>query len=68
MRTKSNLKSLLETKNMSIYRLQKLTGISYANLHKYSTDKVSRYNSEVLAKICKALECEIGDLLTAEFK
>ncbi len=66
MRTKSNLKKLLDDRQMSIYKLQQLTKISYSNLHKYYNDETKRFDNEVLAKICKALDCEIGELLIIE--
>ncbi|OUR70856.1 hypothetical protein A9Q76_06390 [Arcobacter sp. 31_11_sub10_T18] len=66
MRTKSNLKKLLEDRQMSLYKLQQLTKISYSNLHKYNNDETKRFDNEVLAKICSALKCEIGELLIIE--
>ena len=66
MRTRNNLKQLLEQKNMSLYRLQQLTKISYSNLHRYYTGEAKRFDNEVLAKICKALDCKIEELLILE--
>ncbi len=66
MRTKSNLKKLLEHRNMSLYRLQQLTKISYSNLHKYYSGEAKRFDNEVIAKICNALDCKIEELLIVE--
>ena len=52
--------------NISRYELSKRTGINYPIIDKYYKNKVVRYDSYILDKICTALDCEISDII--EFK
>lgn len=49
--------------NISRYELAKQTGIQYQIIDNYYKNKVVRYDSYVLARICEALNCDISDLL-----
>jgi len=57
------LDELLQTRQISRYELAKRTGVTYQTIDSYYKNKVSRYDSDVLLKICLALQCEIGDIL-----
>ena len=57
------LDKLLESRNMSRYELAKRTGIGYPIIDNYYKNKVSRYDSCVLERICTALDCPVSDLL-----
>ena len=57
------LKEALEARGMTRYELAKKTGIQYQIIDKYYKDRVIRYDSFVLDRICSALNCEIGELL-----
>ena len=48
---------------MTRYELAKMTGIQYQIIDKYYKDRVIRYDSFVLDRICSALNCQIGELL-----
>jgi DNA-binding Xre family transcriptional regulator len=48
------------------YQLAKQTGINYQIIDNYYKNKVVRYDSDVLDRICKALHCRIEDILTFE--
>jgi len=63
MKIKCNLKQILETKKISMYRLQKDTGVGYQNLQRYRDDTVKQFNREVLIKICKAIDCDLSEFL-----
>lgn len=52
---------LLIDKDMKKKDLQALAGISWASITKLSKGKT--VSMEVLMKICKALECNIGDIM-----
>lgn len=52
---------LLIDKNMKKKDLQAVAGISWASITKLSKGKT--VSMEVLIKICKALECNIGDIM-----
>ena len=57
------LKEALEAREMTRYELAKMTGIQYQIIDKYYKDRVIRYDSFVLDRICSALNCQIGELL-----
>ena len=57
------LEKTLEKLNISRYELAKQTGIQYQIIDNYYKNKVVRYDSYVLARICEALNCDIADLL-----
>lgn len=63
MRIKCNLAELLKKKNKTLYWLDKNTSISYTTLNLYEKDRAKRYDSVVLAKLCKALNCNVSELL-----
>ena len=60
------LKKLMKRKDISIYQLERLTGIKYDVLKRYINDDIVRYDNAVLAKLCFSLNCEISDLLQYE--
>ncbi len=57
------LDKVLNEKNISRYELAKRTEIQYPIIDNYFKNKVVRYDSYVLSKICNALECDVEDLL-----
>lgn len=52
---------LLIDKNMKKKDLRAATGISTTTLAKLSKDE--NVSTEILAKICKALQCDVGDIM-----
>ena len=60
---KLNLNKILEIKGVTRYQLAKMTGIKYQTIDNYYKNKVIRYDSYILSKICEALDCEISDIL-----
>ena len=60
------LDTLLEKQNITRYELAKRTGIQYQIIDNYYKNKVTRYDSFVLARICEALNCKIDEILTLE--
>lgn len=63
---KLSLKEFLDKNNITRYELAKRTQIQYTIIDNYYKNKVVRYDSYVLDKICTALDCEISDII--EFK
>ena len=63
---KLSLKEFLDKNNITRYQLAKRTQIQYTIIDNYYKNKVVRYDSYVLDKICAALDCEISDII--EFK
>ena len=54
--------------NISRYELSKRTGIQYQIIDNYYKNKVKRYDSYVLERICCALNCDIDDVIEVEKK
>lgn len=59
-----SLEKILKEKNISRYELSKKTGIQYQIIDNYYKNKVVRYDSYILDKICTALDCGINDIIT----
>ena len=60
------LDEALRKNNITRYELAKRTGIQYQIIDNYYKNKVVRYDSFVLDRICNALDCEIKDILCFE--
>ncbi len=57
------LDEILERCNVSRYELAKRTGIQYQIIDNYYKNRVKRYDSFVLERICTALDCEVSDII-----
>ena len=57
------LDKTLKKCNVSRYELAKRTGIQYQIIDNYYKNRVKRYDSYVLERICIALECGINDVI-----
>lgn len=57
------LDKTLEKLKVTRYELSKRTGIQYQIIDNYYKNKVIRYDSYVLERICDALNCDICDIL-----
>ena len=57
------LEELLQKRQISRYELAKRTGITYQTIDNYYKNKVQRYDTEVLLKICMVLSCEVCELI-----
>lgn len=51
---------------ISKYSIIKNCGVSATQLNSYCSNKVSRIDLPVLARICDFLECDVGDILRYE--
>ena len=58
-----NLEQLLTKRSISRYELAKRTGIKYQTIDNYYKNKVVRYDTEILLKICLALDCGVEDII-----
>lgn len=58
--------ALLSDRNVSRYELAKRTGIQYQIIDNYYKNKVKRFDSYVLERICIALDCDIADIIKLE--
>lgn len=60
------LDKILVKYNISRYELAKRTGIQYQIIDNYYKNRVKRYDSFVLERICVALDCEVSDIIKFE--
>ncbi len=57
------LDRVLDRAGVSRYELAKKTGIHYQIIDNYYKNKVKRYDSFVLDRICDALGCDVGEII-----
>lgn len=57
------LEKLLDQKKITRYELAKRTGIKFQIIDNYYKNRVVRYDSYILDKICAALDCGIEDII-----
>ena len=58
-----NLKDLIEEKGITRYRLAKLADTRFEVVEKWCSGTVERIDSDVLARFCYVLDCEITDII-----
>lgn len=61
---KCNLKLVMDTKNVSINQLSKLTSVKYDIVKKYYIGLNYGLTMDIIAKFCYSLECDIKDIIT----
>ena len=61
---KLTLDQYLQKCDITRYELAKRTGIRFHIIDNYYKNKVVRYDSDVLNRICEALNCDICDLIS----
>ena len=57
------VKEYIDKKKISRYALAKKTGIEYHIIDGYYKNKLVRYDSYILDRICAALDCDLCDIL-----
>lgn len=58
-----HLKELIEEKGITRYRLAKLADTRFEVVEKWCSGTVERIDSDVLARFCYILDCEITDII-----
>lgn len=53
----------LNQRGITRYELAKRTGIKFQTIDRYYKNRVVRYDSYILDRICMALECDLCDIL-----
>jgi putative transcriptional regulator len=61
-----NLTDLLAARKMSLSKLSELAGISIVNLSVLKNGHARAIRFSTLSAICKALDCEVGELLATK--
>ena len=54
---------MLEKRGITRYELAKRTEIKFQTIDRYYKNRVIRYDSYILDRICAALECNVSDIL-----
>jgi putative transcriptional regulator len=57
------LDELLDERGITLTALSRLVGVSVVNLSVLKNDRARAIRYSTLSAICRALDCEIGDLL-----
>ena len=60
---KLTIDKYIDQRKITRYELAKRTEISFQIIDKYYKNKLVRYDSYVLNKICEALDCDISDII-----
>ena len=63
MKIKLNVKKIAKDRGVrTAYQLQKRAGLSPSNASRLYNDNVKQISLDTLGRLCKALDCEPGDL------
>ncbi|MBQ7309108.1 MAG: helix-turn-helix transcriptional regulator [Clostridia bacterium] len=57
------LDQYLDKNHITRYELTKRTGIRFHIIDRYYKNQVVRYDSDLLDRICTALDCDISDII-----
>lgn len=57
------LDQYLDKNHITRYELAKRTGIRFHIIDRYYKNQVMRYDSDLLDRICFALDCDISDII-----
>lgn len=60
----STLSTILGAKRIKQIELSQITGISKTTINSLYNDKVTKVSYDILNNICKALDCQVSDILT----
>lgn len=64
--TYKKLWKLLIDRNLKKQDLQKMSGVSYSSIAKLGRNE--NVNTEILLKICEALNCDISEIMEVELQ
>lgn len=57
------INQLMNERGITISKMVKLSGLHHNVVQRYYHNKTERYDTDVLAKFCYILECDISDVL-----
>ena len=63
MAVRLSLDKIMNDLGISRYEAAKRTGIRYQIIDNYYKNRVIRYDSYILDKLCQCLDCDISDLI-----
>lgn len=62
-RAKSKLKDILDERGLSIRKCAEMADLKVETVRRMYNDTTMQYQRDTLGALCKALECEISDIL-----
>ncbi|MBS4191215.1 helix-turn-helix transcriptional regulator [Bacillus sp. FJAT-49705] len=62
-RVKSELKKILDERNISIRQLAEMTGLKFETVRRLYHDDTKQYQRDSIGLVCEALEIELSELL-----
>jgi putative transcriptional regulator len=62
-RIRIKLDELIKQKGMSKNKFGQRAEMQHTQINNYCKNEITRLDTDVLARICTVLECDIGDLL-----
>ena len=60
---KCNLKQVMIDQKVSLYQVCRLSGLKYEVVIKYYNNTITRFDSDVVAKLCFVLGCQPKDII-----
>ncbi len=57
------LNQYLDANGITRYELAKRTEIKFQTIDRYYKNRVVRYDNYILDRICKALQCDLSDII-----
>lgn len=63
IRVKSDLKKILDERNISIRQLASMTDLKFETLRRLYNDDTKQYQRDTIGRICEVLEINIHDIL-----
>lgn len=63
MRIQSNLKALLDERDISIRRFSEMTSLPFETLRRLYNDETKQYQRDTIARVCEVLNIGINELL-----
>ena len=63
MAVRSNLSGILGTKRISQREIARRTGLNSVTINNIYNDKWKQISRDAIDKLCKALDCQVSDLL-----
>jgi DNA-binding Xre family transcriptional regulator len=62
-RVKSELKKILDQRDISIRQFAEMTGLQFETLRRLYNDETRQFQRDTIGKVCEVLEIELNELL-----
>lgn len=61
---KYDIKSIMKKRNLTKTQVVKKTGLHHQVIERYMNDTVTRFDRDILAKLCFVLDCELDEIIS----